>query len=101
MSVVASTDHVPVKVCDSLVQAAMGLSWHQKFMVLSKRELYWVSMGRVLWHRKQLIATLQAAAVQLAEQTEGEPSMCLHHPGPLRTQVISPGPITLLPQCRS
>lgn len=66
----------------------MGLSWHQKFMVLSKRELYWVSMGRVLWQRKQLIATLQAAAVQLAEQTQGEPSMCLHHPGPLRTQAI-------------
>lgn len=70
------------------MQAALGLSWHQKFMVLSKREMYWVSLGRVLWERKQLIATLQVAALQLAEQTEGEPSMWLHQPGPLRTQVI-------------
>lgn len=90
-----------VRLCAFLVQAAMGLSWHQKFMVLSKRELYWVSMGRVLWQRKQLIATLQAAAVQLAEQTQGEPSMCLHHPGPLRTQAIPACPVTLSPHCHS
>ena len=65
----------------------MGLSWHQKVVVLSKREVYWVSLGRVLWQRKQLIAALQSAALQLEEQTEGEPSTWLHQPGPLRTQV--------------
>ncbi|KAK9836729.1 hypothetical protein WJX74_006973 [Apatococcus lobatus] len=71
------------------VAAAMGLSWHQKFMLLSKREVYWVALGRVLWQRKQLIAALQAAALQMEEQIEAEPCMWLNQPGPLRTQVIS------------
>ncbi|KAK9862449.1 hypothetical protein WJX84_009248 [Apatococcus fuscideae] len=69
------------------VAAAMGLTDRQKRMALARRELYWVELGRILWHRERLVKQLQSAAVQLENEAEGEVDSWLALPSPISSEV--------------
>ena len=45
--------------CDVVLQVIMNLTAQQKEMGLARRELYYIELGRVLWHREQLLQQLQ------------------------------------------
>lgn len=67
------------------MQAAMGLSDQQKGMALRRRELYWVELGRVLWHREKLLKQLQRTAV-LMETGISSDHVCSSHTAPPTSQ---------------
>lgn len=69
-------------------QAALRLSQQQKRMALARRELYYVELGRILWHRERLLKELQSAAVQLELEADGEVEMLLSQATPISLHVV-------------
>lgn len=80
----------------NVLQAAMNFSDRQKRMALARRELYWFEMGRVLWHRDQLLGELQEAAVKLDIESEGEVDMWLLQPTPISKQALFGFPVLFM-----
>ena len=70
-----------------VLQAAAHLSSQQQSAALAKRELYWFEMGRVLWHREQLLKKLQEAAVRFEEEAEAEIEVWLMERTPASIEV--------------
>ncbi|KAK9821363.1 hypothetical protein WJX74_003879 [Apatococcus lobatus] len=71
------------------VAVAMNLTAQQKQMGLVGRESYFMELGRVLWHRKQLLQQLQVAALQLEDEADGDIELGLRQPSPVAMRVVN------------